>query len=152
MLPEIWVTTNWFSNLRSVKSLDDPNSLLTSQVWVPSKTLLEMPVSSVQSLSCVWLFVTPWIAARQAYLSITNSWSSLKLKSIETVMASAISCSVIPFFSYPQTLPASKSFKVSQHFAWGGQSTGVSTLASVFPKNTQGWSPLMDCLDLLAVQ
>ena len=54
----------------------------------------------------------------------------------------AISSSVIPFFSCPQSLPASKSFPVSQLFAWGGQSTGVSALASVLPKNTQGWSPL----------
>ena len=44
---------------------------------------------SVQSLSCVWLFATPWIAARQASLSITNSRSSLKLMSIESVMPSS---------------------------------------------------------------
>ena len=54
----------------------------------------------------------------------------------------AISSSVIPFFSCPQSLPASQSFPMSQLFAWGGQSTGVSALASVLPKNTQDWSPL----------
>ena len=54
----------------------------------------------------------------------------------------AISSSVIPFSSCPQSLPASESFPVSQLFAWGGQSTGVSALASVLPKNTQNWSPL----------
>ena len=54
----------------------------------------------------------------------------------------AISSSVIPFSSYPQSLPASGSFPMSQLFAWGGQSTGVSALASVFPMNTQDWSPL----------
>ena len=54
----------------------------------------------------------------------------------------AISSSVVPFSSCPQSLPASKSFPMSQPFAWGGQSTGVSALASVLPKNTQGWSPL----------
>ena len=54
----------------------------------------------------------------------------------------AISSSVIPFSSCPQFLPASESFPMSQLFAWGGQSTGVSTLASFLPKNTQGWSPL----------
>ena len=53
----------------------------------------------------------------------------------------AISSSVIRFSSCPQSLPASQSFPMSQHFAWGGQSTGVSALASVLPKNTQGWSP-----------
>ena len=54
----------------------------------------------------------------------------------------AISSSVVPFFSCPQSLPASKSFPMSQLFAWGGQSTGVSALASVPPMNTRDWSPL----------
>ena len=49
---------------------------------------------------------------------------------------------VIPFSSCPQSLPASESFPMNQLFAWGGQSTGVSALASFLPKNTQGWSPL----------
>ena len=54
----------------------------------------------------------------------------------------AISSSVVPFSSCPQCLPASKSFPMSQLFVWGGQSTGVSALASFLPKNTQDWSPL----------
>ena len=53
----------------------------------------------------------------------------------------AISSSVVPFSSYPQSLPASGSFPTSQLFAWGGQSTGVSALASFLPKKSQGWSP-----------
>ena len=53
----------------------------------------------------------------------------------------AISSSVVPFSSCPQSLPASESFPKSQLFAWGSQSTGVSALASFLPKNTQGWSP-----------
>ena len=53
----------------------------------------------------------------------------------------AISSSVIPFSSCPQSLPASESSSMSQLFAWGGQSIGVSALASVLPKNTQDWSP-----------
>ena len=53
----------------------------------------------------------------------------------------AISSSVVPFSSCPQSLPAPKSFPKSQPFTWGGQSTGVSALASCLPKNTQGWSP-----------
>ena len=52
-----------------------------------------------------------------------------------------ISSSVVPFSSCPQSLPASESFPMSQLFAWGGQSTGVSALASVLPKRSQGWSP-----------
>ena len=54
----------------------------------------------------------------------------------------AISSSVVPFSSCPQFLPASRSFPMSQPFAWGGQNTGVSTSASVLPMNTQDWSPL----------
>ena len=54
----------------------------------------------------------------------------------------AISSSVIPFSSCPQSLPASGSFPISQLFAWGGQSIGVSASASVLPMNTQDWSPL----------
>jgi len=54
----------------------------------------------------------------------------------------AISSSVIPFSSFPQSLPASESFPMSQLFTWGGQNIGVSALTSVFPKNTQDWSPL----------
>ena len=54
----------------------------------------------------------------------------------------AISSSVVPFSSWPQSLPASEAFPMSQLCAWGGQSTGVSALASVLPKNTQERSPL----------
>ena len=53
----------------------------------------------------------------------------------------AVSSSVVPFSSCPQSLPASESFPMSQLFAWGGQSIGVSALASFLPMNTQGWSP-----------
>ena len=54
----------------------------------------------------------------------------------------AISSSVVPFSSCPQSLPTSESFPMSQLFTWGGQSTGVSALAAFPPKNTQDWSPL----------
>ena len=54
----------------------------------------------------------------------------------------AISSFVVPFSSCPPSLPASGSFPMSQLFAWGGQSTGVSALASFLPKKSQGWSPL----------
>ena len=103
---------------------------------------MEIQFSSLHSLSRVWFFATPWITARQASLSITNSRSSLKLMSIESVCHPAISSSVIPFSSCPQSLPASESFPMSQLLAWGGQSIGVSSLASVLPMNTQDWSPL----------
>ena len=95
--------------------------------------------SSVQSLSRVWLFVTPWIAARQAFLSITNSQSLLKFMPIESVMPSIHL--ILCLSSCPQSLPASGSFPVSQLFAWGGQSIGVSASASGLPLNPQDWSP-----------
>ena len=53
----------------------------------------------------------------------------------------AISFSVVPFSSRPQSLPASESFPMTQLFTWGGQSTGASALASFLPKKSQGWSP-----------
>ena len=53
----------------------------------------------------------------------------------------AISSSVVPVSSCPQSLPASESFPMSQLFTWGGQSIGVSTLPSFLPKKSQGWSP-----------
>ena len=66
----------------------------------------------------------------------------------------AISSSVVPFSSCPQSLPASGSFPMNQLFAWSGQSIGVSASVSVLPMHTQDWSPLgwTDWLDLLAVQ
>ena len=104
----------------------------------------------VQSLSCIWLFETPWAAACQASLSFTNSQSLLKLMSVELVMPSISSC-VVPFSSRLQSFPASGSFPISQFFASGGQSTGAS--ASVLPKNTQSWfSFRIDWFDLLVVQ
>ena len=99
-------------------------------------------VSSVQSLSRVQLFVTPWIVAHQASLSITSSRSLLKLMSIELMMPSSHLILCCPLSSCPQSLPASGSFPMSQLFAWGGQSTGASVSASVLPMNTQEWSPL----------
>ena len=72
---------------------------------------------------------------------------------IQSVIHPAISSSVVPFSSCPQSLPASESFPMSQLFTWSGQSTGVSALASFLPKNTQRLiSFRMDWLDLLAVQ
>ena len=104
-------------------------------------------LSSVQSLSHAWLFVTPWTVACQASLSITNSWSLLKLTSrwhgkLMIRWHPTISSSVIPFSSCLQPVPTSGFFPMSQFFASGGQTIGVSASASVLPMNTQDWSPL----------
>ena len=92
-------------------------------------------VSSVQWLSHVQLFSTPWIAACQASLSITTPGVYSNSSPSSRWCQPAISSSVVPLSSCPQSLPASESFPVSQLFAWGGQSIGVSASASVL----QGW-------------
>ena len=96
--------------------------------------------SSVQLLSSVRLFATPWTAARQASLSITNSQSLLKLISIEVVMPSnhLILCRPLLLLSFL----ASGSFQMSQLFTSDGQSIGVSTSTLVLPMNFQDWFPL----------
>ena len=99
-------------------------------------------LSSVQSLSHVQLSATPWTAACQAYLSITNRWSLWKLMSIESVMPSNHLIFCHPLLLLPQSFPASGSFSVSQFFTSGGQSIGVSVSTSVFPMNIQDWFPL----------
>ena len=99
-------------------------------------------ISSAQSLIHVQLFTIPWTIARQASLFFTNSQSLLKLMSIESVMLSTISSSVVPFTSCLQSFPISGSFPASQLFALNGQSIGVSASTSVQPLNIQDWFPL----------
>ena len=99
-------------------------------------------LSSVQSLSPVWLFATPWIAAFQASLSITNPGVYSNSCPSSQWCHPAISSSVVPFSSCPQSLPESGSFPMSQSVASRGQNIGVSASASVLPMNTQDWSPL----------
>ena len=113
----------------------------------PSKQILRsvftvITFSSVQSLSRVRLFETSWTAARQASLSTTNSRSPPKPMSIELVMPSNHLIFCRPLSSCPQFFLASGSFQMSQLFASGGQSIGVSASTSVLPMNTQDWSPL----------
>ena len=97
--------------------------------------------SSVQLFSHVQLFATPWIAAHQASLFITNSWVYSNSCPLSQWCHPAIS-SVAPFSFCPQSLPASGTFPMSQLFIWGGQSARVSASASVLPVNTQDCSPL----------
>ena len=98
--------------------------------------------SSVQSLSPGPLFVTPWTAALQASLSITNSRSLLKLMPIKSVMPFNHLILCHPFSSCPQPFPASGSFPMSQFFPSGGQSIGASASALVLLMNIQDWIPL----------
>ena len=98
--------------------------------------------TSVQLLSRVWLSATLWVGAHQVSLSTTNSWSLLKLMSIEWMMPSNHLVLFHPFFSCLQSFPASGSFLVSHLFASDGQSIGTSASTSVLPMNIQDWSPL----------
>ena len=98
--------------------------------------------SSVELLSSVWRFVTSWTAARQASLSITNARRLLKLMSIELVMPSYHLILCRPLLLLPSILPIIRVFQMSQLFASGGQSIGVSASTSVLPMNVQGWFPL----------
>ena len=97
----------------------------------------ECHISSVQSLSLVWLFATPWTAAHQAFLSITNSRSLFKLLSIESLMPSNHLILCHPFFLLPSIFSSTRFFPVGQFFPSGGQSIGASTSASVLPMNIQ---------------
>ena len=80
--------------------------------------------------------------ARQASLSITNSWSLLKLMSIQSVMPYNHLILCHPIFPLPWIFPSIRDFQMSQFFTSGGQSFGVSASASVLPINIQDWSPL----------
>ena len=107
--------------------------------------------SSVQSHSCVWLFVTPWAAARQASLSITNSWSLLKLRSIESVMPSNHLILCHPLLFPPSIFPSIRVFSngLVLHIRWPKYwhfSTSPSNECSGLISFRINWS------DLLAVQ
>ena len=88
------------------------------------------------------LFATPWTAARQASLSITNSWSLPKLMSVESVMPSNHLILCHPLLLLPSIFPSTGVFSNESTLCNKGQSTGVSALASILPKNTQDWFPL----------
>ena len=101
-----------------------------------TKIMASCSISSVQSLSHVWLFATPWTTTHQASLSITTSRSLPRLMSIELVMPSnhlILCCPSEGEMSLlaPQSFPASGFFQMSQFFASGGQSIGVSASTSV---------------------
>ena len=107
--------------------------------------------SSGQLLSCVQLFATPWTTARQASLSITNSWRLPKLMSIESVIPSNHFILCRPLLLLPSIFPNIKvfskessheAFQMSQLFTSGSQSNAVSASTSVLPMNTQDWFPL----------
>ena len=118
----------------------DQASLVTQTVKNPPA--MQDQFSSVESLSLVQLFATH--ESQYARPPCPSSTPGVYSNScpLSRWCHPAILSSVIPFSSCPQSLPASESFPMSQLFAWGGQSIGVSALASFLPMNTQNWSPL----------
>jgi len=99
--------------------------------------------SSVQLLSRVQLFATPWTAALQASLSITNSWRLLRLMSIESVIPSNHLILCPPFLLPSSIFPSIRVFSNESVFTSGGQRIGVSASASVLPMNIQDWDELI---------
>ena len=130
--------------------------------WMECKVAANLTDFAIFALSSVQFssvaqscptFMTPWIAACQASLSITNSLSLLKLMSIELVMPSSHLILCHPFSSCPQSFLASGSFPMSQLFAWGGQSVKSFSFSISRSNEHPGLiSFRMDWLDLLAVQ
>ena len=98
--------------------------------------------SSVQSLSHLRLFATPWTAARQASRPSPTPGVHTNPCPLSLWCHPTISSSVVPFSFCPQSFQASGSFQMSQLFTSGSQSIGVSASTSVLPMNTQDWSPL----------
>ena len=103
--------------------------------WIDSNAIYQF--SSVQSLSSVRLFATPWTAAHKAFLSTPVTRVYPNSCPLSQWCHPTISSSVVPFSSCHQSFPASWSFLTSQFFPSGGQNTGVSTSTSVLPVNTQ---------------
>ena len=125
--------------------------------------LIHNQVSSVQSVSHLWLFVTPWTAACQASLSITNSWSLLKLMYIGVSDAIQTSHPLLSPSLPAFIFPASGTFPMSHFFASDGQTIGASALASVLPMmfdssvmfnflQPQGLYPTVVCLSPLSMK
>ena len=108
----------WWLALRSVSSVQFSCSVVSNSLWPHesqhARPSCPSPTPGVYSNSCP-----------------SSRWCH-----------PTISSSVVPFSSCPQSFPESGSFPMSQLFAWGGQSTGVSSSTSVLPMNTQDWSPL----------
>ena len=117
-----------------------PNKLPDRASWMTNRQV-KVQIRSDQSLSPVQLFATPWTAALQASLSITTPGVYSNSCPLSCWCHPTISSSVVPSSSRLHSFSATGSFQMSQLFAWGGQSTGVSALASFRTKKSQGWSP-----------
>ena len=141
--PHMCIKAPWRQKGKLCQRVVYPEAFLINPSWLrDAHAHMGGIFVNLQSLSCVWLFATPWTAAHQASLSFTNSQSLLKFMSIESMMPLNLSSSVIPFSSRLQSFPASGSFPMSWLFGSGGLSLGASASASILPMTIQGWFPL----------
>ena len=110
---------------------------------------MDIQFSSVQSLSRVWLFATPWIAPG---LPVHHHLLEFTQTHVHRVGDAIQPPDPLPSpFLLPPIPPSIKVFSMSQLLAWGSQSTGVSALASFLPKKSQDWSPL-ECTGWISLQ
>ena len=117
--------------------------LFKEYIWKARAAMKNIMVfSSVQWLSRVRLFETPWIAARQAFLSITNPRSSLKLTSIESVMLSSHLILCCPLLLLPSIFPSIRVFSNESALCMRWPKYWSFSFSIFLPKNTQDWSPL----------
>ena len=137
-------TVTWTSVVtHMVKKLSEKSSLIPGSGRPPGEGN-----GSVQSLSCVWQFVTTWTEASQASLSITSSWSLLKLMPIELVMPSNHLILSHPLLLLPSIFPSIRvlSNELSLHI----RKPKASASASILPMNIQGSFPL-EWTDLISL-
>ena len=135
---------SWRSLLHQKEHSEDRSCSLSNLIKLQKSTVIlqdpeisSVQFSSVQSLSCVQFFVTPSTATHQASLSITNSWSLLKLMSIESVMPSNDLILCCPLLFLPSIFPSTRVFsnELALHIRWPKDWSFTSS--SVLPMNTQ---------------
>ena len=115
---------------------------MENSVEIPLKTGNRTAISSVQSLSRVWLFATPWTAARQASLSITNSWHPPKPMSIESVMPSNHLIFCRPLLLLPPIPPSIRVFSNESTLRMRWPKYWSFSFSLILPENAQDWTPL----------
>ena len=131
---ELW--KYWLSSLWN----DSADSFI--YIWIVSYVCQFSSISQPCPTDYDYDFATPWTAARQASCPSPTPGVYSNPCPLSQWCHPAISSSVVPFSSCPQSFPASGSFQMSQFFTSGGQRIGVSASASVLPRNIQSWSPL----------
>ena len=147
----------WRRPWKHIRNISPPSPFYLYQdknfKMAPMRIIINNQFSSVQSLSRVWLFATPWIAAHQASLSITISWSSLRLMSIESVMPSSHLILGCPLLLLPPTSPSIRVFSNESTLRVRCPKYWSFSFSIIPSKEIPGLiSFRMDWLDLPAVQ